>query len=396
MLYYWMKPSADQHQRERRLLTFDAMGKYSLVDSYVLILFVVAFRFHLVLSDNLGIDVYVTPVFGFFSFLFATCLSLMLGHTVLFFHRKTMQNHSEDCDSFAKTSLLNHGFKVQNEDSNKRFSRIVQGLLLLVVISTMGMLLWGFLQESYTFEIGGLAGMMLGEDVSRTSYSVLSLGAALPSSVENPESLSIVFLQATFFFFTVVTPILCLLLILVLMVMPLTLKWQQYLLVAAEIANSWSAVEVFLLSIIAALFQISTFASFMIGDKCDEINIVAKAIFGDEDSDAVCFTVDASVESNCWYLLVGALANFFVVSFCLRFAEIAVEEKVEDSCSGGDPLSSSEALPHPDSRSLTFIQKLQGIPCLGCILFASVPRSHSLWEDAFSPMEFEPDETEDD
>ena len=54
MLYFWMKPCANQHQQERRLLNLDALGKLSLVDNYVLILFLVAFRFHLGVSDNLG------------------------------------------------------------------------------------------------------------------------------------------------------------------------------------------------------------------------------------------------------------------------------------------------------------------------------------------------------
>jgi hypothetical protein len=393
MLYSWMRPSSDQHDQERRLLTLDAMGKYSLVDNYVLILFVVAFRFHLGISDNLSIDAYVTPVYGFFSFLFATCLSLVLGHTVLYFHRKSMQHHTEDSRSHAKTSILNHGFKVQNDNSHKRLSRIVQGLLLLFVISTMGILIWGFLLESYTFEIGGLAGIILGEDVRRTSYSVLSLGAALPSSVEDPQSPSIMFLQGTFFFFTMATPILCLILIIVLMVMPLTLKSQKYLLVSAEIANSWSAIEVFLLSILAALFQISTFATFMIGDKCDEINILAKSVIGEDGTDAVCFTVDASVESNCWYLLVGALANFLLVSFCLGFAETALAERFEDSCGGQEPLSSSEIFRDTNICRQTLIQKLHGIPFISCIMFVPVPGSDPESEEGAMPLEDQLDVT---
>eukprot|EP00533_Pseudo-nitzschia_delicatissima_P009167 CAMPEP_0116102186 /NCGR_PEP_ID=MMETSP0327-20121206/13212_1 /TAXON_ID=44447 /ORGANISM="Pseudo-nitzschia delicatissima, Strain B596" /LENGTH=1598 /DNA_ID=CAMNT_0003594203 /DNA_START=119 /DNA_END=4915 /DNA_ORIENTATION=- len=388
MLYSWIIPCGDQHKQERRLLTLDAMGKYSLVDNYVLILFVVAFRFHLKIVDNLGIDVYVTPIYGFFSFLFATCLSLGLGHAVLFFHRETMHQHDDDSDPSAKSLVLNHGFKAPNGNSQKRLSRIAQGLLLLSLLATFGFLVWGFVQKSFTFEIGGLAGIMLGEDASKTSYSVLSLGAALPSSVEDPESPSIVFLQGTFFFFTVVTPILCLILILVLMLTPLTLKWQRYLLVAAEIANSWSAVEVFLLSILAALFQISTFASFMIGDKCDEINILAEKIFGEKD-DTVCFTVDASVESNCWYLLVGALANFFLVTFCLGFAETAVEEKGESSCRARETTSGGlEVSPNQKMRDLAFIHKLLGISFFRCVLFASVaePVTEQLEEVEFEPL----------
>ena len=370
-----MMPSADQHKQERRLLALDALGKYSLVDNYVLILFVVAFRFQLGITDNLGIDVYVTPVYGFFSFLFATCLSLVLGHAILFFHRKTMQHHDDERGSPARSLLLNHVFRVQNENSNQmRLSRIAQGLLLLYLISTFGFLVLGFFQESFTFEIGGLAGIVLDEDARKRSYSVLSLGAALPSSVGDSQNQSIVFLQATFFFFTVVTPILCLALILFLMVMPLSLKWQRYILVAAEIVNSWSAVEVFLLSISAALFQISTFASFMVGDKCDEINILAEKIF--DQKDTVCFTVDASVESNCWYLLVGTISNILMVTFLLGFSETAVEEKVGDSCRVHEISSGSLEMFPPTKRSdQTLIKKLLGIPLTRYILFAPVPAS---------------------
>lgn len=388
MLYSWMIPSADQHKQERRLLALDAMGKYSLVDNYVLILFVVAFRFQLGITDSLGIDVYVTPVYGFFSFLFATCLSLVLGHAVLFFHRKTMQHHDIDSESISKSLILNHGFRTNTENTDrKRLSRVGQGLLVSLLITTFGFLTRGFLQESFTFEIGGVAGVMLGEDANRTSYSVLSLGAALPSSVEDPQSQSIVFLQATFFFFTVVTPILCLILIFALMLAPLTLKWQRHLLVAAEIANSWSAVEVFLLSILAALFQISTFASFMIGDKCDEINILAEKLF--DQKDTVCFTVDASVESNCWYLLVGAMANMFLVSFLLGFAETAVEEKMEDICRANEtPSDTFEFFSNTKRSDQRLIQKLLNIPLFHCNVFTLVPTTAPVAvEDSILPLE---------
>ena len=44
--------------------------------------------------------------------------------------------------------------------------------------------------------------------------------------------------------------------------------------VLAEVLNAWSALEVFVISIIAALLEISQFASFIVGDDCDPINKV--------------------------------------------------------------------------------------------------------------------------
>jgi len=374
--------------QEQSLLTLDALGKFSLVDSYVLILFVVAFRFQMKNNDNLKLDVYVSPESGFFSFLVASCLSLILGHAVLFFHRKTMKHGDTSSGFFSKLSILNHEFQARNETSPKRLSRVVQAILLLTMVSTLGLLLCGFVTNCFTFEIGGLAGIVLGEDSSRTSYSVLSLGTALPKSVENPQSLSIIFLQAIYFFFTIVTPILCLIIMMLLMVIPMTLKWQRYCMVAAEIARSWSAIEVFLLSILAALLQISTFASFMIGDKCDVINMVAKDIFEKEDVETVCFTVDASVESNCWFLLVGTFFNSLLVSFCLRFAQTALDERMEGPLNAEGERSPSDAMTTSSTKqSRSFVQQLIEFPFIGRILFVAISNSNSVSEEAVTPLE---------
>ena len=342
--------------------------------------------FLFLLSIGLGMDVYVTPVYGFFSFLLATCISLLLGHVVLFCHRRTMRHDISNTVRSSKTSIINHGFEVRNENSPKRLSCGFQGLLLLAIVSTLGLLLRGFLQESFTFKIGGLAAMV-DEDSSITSYSVLSLGLALPSSVESPQSLSIIFLQGTYFFFTVVTPILCLAFLTILMFVPMRLKWQRHFLVAAEIASSWSAIEVFLLSILAALFQISTFASFMIGDKCDAIEALAKNIFDEQDVDTVCFTVDASLESNCWFLLVGACLNAVLVSFCLNFVENAVEEKMEDSSNERQEQSPSDAMSSATDNGRTFAQQLFELTFIGRIMFTSIPNSYPASDEDVTALE---------
>ena len=363
MIYCWIIPSADQQRRERYLLILDALGKFSLVDVYVLILFVVAFRFHLAVSDNLIMDIYVTPVYGFFSFLIATCISLLLGHAVLYFHRRSMDIDNSSIVRRSKLSILSYGFGATSGESPKRLSCVMQVLLLLTILLTLGLLIFGFVQQSFTFKIGGFAGAALGEDSDVTSYSVLSLGSALSSSVTSPRSLGILFLQGTYFFFTVVTPILSLILLILCLYVPMQLRSQRYFLVAVEITRSWAAIEVFLLSVLAALYQISTFASFMIGDKCDEINILVEKIFNEEGVDAVCFTVEASVESNCWFLLLGAFLNSVLVSLSLNFAENIVKEIVEGSVYEQREQQSSSF----------FTQQLFKIPCIGKIVFVSIP-----------------------
>jgi hypothetical protein len=82
------------------------------------------------------------------------------------------------------------------------------------------------------------------------------------------------------------------------------------------------------LSIVAALLQISTFASFIIGDRCDLINGLAKDLIrGDliPNEDAVYFRVEASVEPNCWYLVVMLLLISFIISMGLQLAHAVMQ-----------------------------------------------------------------------
>jgi hypothetical protein len=368
MLRCWMIPNQDRRQRERRLNMLDALGKFSLVDTYVLVLFVVAFRFHLEMSESLGIDVYVTPTYGFYSFLLATFVSLMAGHAILFYHRRESRQDAIVVNTTSsRESILEHGFRVEDEGPTKRLARCWHVILIAGLISALMLLTIGFSQECFTFEFGGLAGLALGDDHKRTSYSVLSLGAAIPQSSHGGGSFAIYCLEGAFFFFTVMMPILGLFVVMILMVCPMTVAWQQSFLVMAEITNAWSSVEVFLLSIVTALFQISSFASFMVGDKCNVIDQLAAELFNEGDQ-IVCFTVIATVQSSSMYLIIGALINSLLISISLRFARVAVHERVLQSQNNQD---------HPRPQKFntdellgsTLPHKLCTLPIIGSLLF---------------------------
>jgi len=364
MMHAWLKQYQTVHKREEILRTLDALGKFSLVDTYVLVVMLVAFRFHLEASENLGLDVYVTPGYGFYAFLLATCLSLVLGHGMLYFHRRAQR--TELSGSLIDESIFDHEFEVEANGPRRRLSRPFQVVLLSCCLVALVFLTLGFTKQSFTFEFGGLAGIALG-DLNRSSYSLLSLGAAIPRSVENPMSFGVYFLQLAYYFYAVVTPVSCLVILMVLLVCPLPLSRQRSLLVAAEIANAWSAVEVFVLSIIAALLQISTFASFIIGDKCDLINRLTEDFMGNDDvpiGDAVCFTVQASVQPDCWCLVAGVLLYSFVVSLGLRFAHNALDERIQRLQSTSLPLRDHD----DDLHDWTFASKIFSFSA-GYILF---------------------------
>lgn len=393
MLHTWLKPydSNAMHQREKRLLTLDALSKFSLVDTYVLVVFVVSFRFNLdLMSTSLGLDVYVTPEFGFYAFLLATCMSLVLGHGMLYFHRKSTKQYEREQDGFnspidyndetieMKESILDHTFCIRENGvfTQKQLSRFFQALLFTSCLVALVLLQIGYRQQSFIFEFGGLAGMLLQEEAGsgkqRFTYSLLSLGAAIPQSVEDPSNFGIIMLQMAYYFYSVVTPIICLFCLTLLLIFPMSLSRQRYVLVAAEICNAWGAVEVLLLSICAALFQISTFSSFIIGDKCDIINTVMedltkRGIIPGDNIVTRCFDVKAFLDpSNCLYLIAGVLLNSFVVSTGLKIAHNAVDERCN---------------PTPTLTRRSFAEKMMNMPVIGSVAFGQIRISREDGDD---------------
>ena len=104
MFFCWVAPfSRDAfvltpEVRARLLRWLDALGKWSLIDAYLLILFMVAFRFHIEesLDDGSGkggyvwvvADVIVHPAWGFHGFMVATIASLISTHIIIAAQRK--------------------------------------------------------------------------------------------------------------------------------------------------------------------------------------------------------------------------------------------------------------------------------------------------------------------
>ena len=328
MLVSWICPLSvlSFQGREWLLIWLDALGKYSLVDSFVLVLMLVSFKFHIAFPGVATIDSYVIPAFGFYLFLLATVLSLVIGHGVTFLHRFTTLPKTRP--SSARQSLSRYRFKINNGIEGPRFvrfSRTANICWALITVVCAIFLCIGALDKSFTFEFQGLTGVVLGSE-RKTSYSLWTLGTSLPNSVEDPNSIGMRIIQYTFFFFALLVPFACLLNVTILFFVPMTLKKQQIVFMLAEIANAWSAVEVFLLSILASMLELSQFAAFMVGDHCDFM----KAPFFQDlfQGENTCFSVKSSVSAGVTYLCVGVGLNNFIVFAGLRLAHAALEDRM--------------------------------------------------------------------
>lgn len=319
-------------RREQILVWLDALGKYSLVDSFVLVLMLVSFKFHIEFPGLVTIDSFVIPAFGFYLFLTATVLSLVIGHAVTFLHR--WSKLPDIPSSSSKESISSHCYSIARALGNRQSARLSKkgsmtwGLIAITCIVTLGV---GSINKSFTFAFEGLIGIVMGDD-RRNSYSLLSLGTSLPLSVEDPKNFGIWCIQWTFFFFALMMPFICILTILILFYVPMSLKRQQTVFMIAEITNAWSAVEVFLLSIIASMLELSQFAAFMVGDHCDFLQ--AQFFQNLFHGESTCFSVRSIVNPGVTYLCIGVALYNFIVFTGLNLAHVALEERMFQELGG--------------------------------------------------------------
>ena len=342
MAYCWCAPTnkLSVKGRERILMAIDSLGKWSLVDAYVLVLMMVGFNLHIALQqDGVVADVYVNAKFGFYGFLLATMLSLSVGHVIIWFHRYTI--------SYA--DLKDGGPMISLSEQKQKFGHLIVSMTPLgrsvtsvIIGATLFLMFAGASANSFTFVIDGLAGVALKltpGNGPKASYSMFSLGALLPYATPDPMAYGVRWIQCTYFAFAFICPAAFMISLFLLWCVRLSVVHQRIIFVCAEVLNAWSALDCFVLSIFAAIAQIGQFAHFMVGDKCDLIDMVMEeALKTDEDlakyvGKPTCFGVTASLEPGIYLLLLAAIIFAFVghylLDMCHRGLEVRIHESVE-------------------------------------------------------------------
>jgi len=318
MILCWFLPKKifSEKARGSMLEWLDILGKWSLLDTYVMIMMLVAFHFNIqfpiVNSEDItkptAIQIFVYPAYGFLALILGTLFSLIMSHVLLGLHRYVQpDDHMNDCDDAKRwRPLILYGANGKNSVL-RLVTRI--GLSAGLVVSLI-MMIFGTVLNTFSFDFVGLVGWllpMLDIDPHR-AYSVLSLTEEVPGSAQEPNSFTVRFTQVVFIMTAFIFPVLHILSMLVLWLVPLKRKVQHYLHYACEVLSAWSCVDVFIISIIAACLEIRQFAGFMVGDKCDFLTPYLSTYFADFVGEyQSCFEVIATLESGCYVLFFGTI-----------------------------------------------------------------------------------------
>ena len=338
LISFFLPTSILSHKRRGKILVFlDATGKFSILDSYVMIMMLVAFHFHVDIplteeSDAKKgsiVDVFVYAAYGFVTLILGTLISLCLSHIITHLHRSLDehpdQNKGEKAESYK--SIMNFAKVKCMKDTYFKF------LISLTLILTLILVIVGSLIKCFSFYFHGLAGYALEllDIPPYNDYSIYSLGMSVPGAYERPDAPEIIFTQVIYFLTVLIIPLAFLFTLIILWFIPMTRKAQKFIYNIAEILNAWSCLGVFVLAIFASLMEIAQFAKFMVGDKCKDIDPIAQKYFadilGEHDS---CFEVQTYLEEGCW-VFFGAALSFFISSFfILKICRNVLNERLPE------------------------------------------------------------------
>jgi hypothetical protein len=271
MLLCWSIPPGllSISYRQTSLVVLDVLGKWSLIDFFVMILMLCAFYFNIViLKDNIIVNVTVLPKWGFYSFLLATMISLGIGHIILACHRlivepkiptvsnrknrydKDNDDHNDhdsvlsSIDECTSLSTMTYEMKLSSSEVPKSVpSNLISrdGSIMYINITTFGSMITiaaiainifflnnGTFIDSVEFNFKGLVGLLLKEDAV-VDYSYVTVGTSTPGHSGHPNDFSVRWMQCCFFLFGQAMPLGLMVVLTIVWLIPLPLLRLQQL-----------------------------------------------------------------------------------------------------------------------------------------------------------------------
>ena len=359
MMMMWFCP-ASERVRGRGLHWIDVLGKWSLIDAYVLSLMAVGFGFNTdadILGIAIHVDIEVQPGWGVYSFILATIWSLALSHYLTHLHRQAVERRTWTAEFLKSMRKPPHETLASRSFApvarHRRFKCVLVGRVLVwtLLVLTFAITLAGQIAPTFRFAFSGLAELILPPEKLVNDYSLVRVGEDLPHAARHGGYLAGTpwnyFLTLEFFALAMVIPLLRVVFLMVLWSVPMTLKTSRRLLSFVEVIAAWSALDVFLVSIMAAVLEIGALSQEVISSAfgsleatvCELLGSLPPAVLDavlhavglpslDLSRGCALFRVDAELSEGCWLLLAAVLACEVCSHVVTEFAEAAIAERM--------------------------------------------------------------------
>merc|ERR1719453_69538 len=280
MLYCWCATPGRCFTKSRRvkiLAAMDYAGTWSLIDLYVLAMFILAFRLHATSPSVAYVpekfyvfDVLVTPVAGLYGFIAGVCLSIVMNYAVLTLSRKTRRTDGDtgfytSCrvmpDNPGRMTLRAAFTRLRKEELPLCRCRMIDCLvtetrvLLVLAVISIVMTIVGANRPSFKITVFGMIGAVVDLGHPGSSVNVFTLVnstffiGAQADLDDFAGPMGIWFIAAIYASFCLVVPLAVLAVTCVQLSCPMTLREQKSVALVSEALRAWSALEVFIVAV---------------------------------------------------------------------------------------------------------------------------------------------------
>jgi hypothetical protein len=384
-LVLWFTPPSKVSVSKRGsiLIWLDWLAKWSMIDIFVLVISIAAFRVSIsspekmfLPADFYSIEMLVVPLWGLYANMIAQLISQVSSHFIIHYHRRIANRAKKEYDrrqrggegDEPRASVVGNGQKVvsrvsvdsslesQNGGSavkdktqlrEHRFSRPHRGeteklvvrsgvssILVFVALCLSVLVIVGCTLPSFSLEILGVVGIVVEagqqfEDATtrHSVFTVIQLLMEEAAFLDTPgDYIGLGTLCAVMVLCVLCIPVIQALALLWQWFRPATRKARARMTIFIEILQAWQYAEVYLLAVFVASWQLGPISEFMINSYCGSLKdtFAQLVYFGIlEEDDAQCFSVRSSIEGGSLILAGGAvllaLINTFVTKAVLQY-----------------------------------------------------------------------------
>jgi len=387
-LVVWFLPPSflSVSKRGSILLWVDWLAKWSMIDVFVIVVCLAAFRVTITSPDQVAflppdfyvIDLLVVPMWGLYSNMTAQLVSQVSSHYIIYYHRQIV-NNAAVVSSVSSSSLEEEEEEDQNneqqlerkqnssssststcgidsssppregegdrtkyllwkQDFRRPHSAVnrsvvvrtwVHPAMILLSILLAMVVIAGCILPTFSIEILGVIGVAVESgqqfEEAKTYHSVISIVAMLfeeAKFLDTPgDYIGLTVLSCLFLCTVLFIPIVQAMCLLVQWFLPLTRTQRTRIWVLNEILQAWQYMEVYLLALFVASWQLGPVSQYLFNSQCKNLRgffaqLVSYEILKEED--AQCFGVQGAIEPGSFTLVAAAMLLALLNSFVTK------------------------------------------------------------------------------
>ncbi|PRP78128.1 hypothetical protein PROFUN_13930 [Planoprotostelium fungivorum] len=326
------------------------MGKFTFADTFICTILAEVLYFKAsapaserVVEGSVQMSAFLIPMWGFYVYLLATILSILLNHIILSSYNRVHAEESglidKDMSGIVQLKESIHHMLRKHEHVSTRAK--IDLLLNLLVVASCVLMAVGVFLPSFKFQSEGVFRAFRESIGQKTLLEVSHISHLfnLPNYSINPGHFTLPILQVIYSV-TFLVPFLFLILLLFIWFVPLRAKARNTMSYIVLINSAWTGIEIFTLTAVIAVFAVGPFSAYMVAPQCDPYQPIFDVVFGGMK----CYDVHAYFGSLSPVVFTGCVLFFIVVKMVLFIMNhVFKKDEVMGDTSSYKPLASDDS-----------------------------------------------------